>query len=655
MIQEGIRLAIEGKNLSSEMANHIMDEMMSGSAAPSQMAAFLTAMRMKGETRDELLGFVKCMRSKAIRVSAPEGAVDLCGTGGDGLSTFNISTVSAFVAASAGASVAKHGNRAVSSRSGSADLLMALGIPIETGREGVERCLSDTGIGFMFAPEFHGSMRNVAAIRRELGVRTFFNILGPMANPASVKRQLIGVYDTQLSPTIAEVLNELGTEHAMIVNGGGMDEITTLGPTNVTELHDGRLSHYTISPEEFGIDLAEPQELIGGSARENAQIAVSVLRGKESHRLDIVALNAAAALYVAGKSADIQEGMSIARKAIRSGKALAKLRQFHDSCAELESKAQLRADMSELRGRRIQPEALKTRCAELSSDLTAQISSTDEGQEHLDRLDPDMMANPTVLTVLTLNRLGRIMSGPQMQQGMSERAKLKLSESIARAPGIAVIGEYKPRSPSSTRMVLPPEPEEVAGAYTKSGLAGISVLAEEDYFLGGADLFRKFRSMLSAPMLFKDFITTEAQIDVASEAGADSVLLIAKALRREALDDLVRGALARGMEPLVEVHDDIDLEKVISCKTYGTIDMIGINARDLRSLDVDVGRAIGLRELVDQGKMVIAESGVRSPRDLKSLKGFDGVLIGSMFMKSEDIGRLASETAAAAMEVEGSR
>ncbi|HUU07130.1 MAG TPA: anthranilate phosphoribosyltransferase, partial [Thermoplasmata archaeon] len=236
MIQEGIRLAAEGTALSVDLAEGIMDEMMSGKATPSQMASFLTAMRVKGETKDELLGFVKCMRSKAKRVSAPEGAVDLCGTGGDGARTFNISTVASFVVAACGVPVAKHGNRAISSRSGSADVLTALGIPITLAQADVERCVKETGIGFMFAPRFHESMRNVMATRREIGIRTFFNILGPMSNPADVKRQLIGVYDPRIARTVAEVMHDLGSERVMVVHGAGMDEITNTGPTKVVEL-----------------------------------------------------------------------------------------------------------------------------------------------------------------------------------------------------------------------------------------------------------------------------------------------------------------------------------------------------------------------------------------------------------------------------------
>lgn len=651
MIQEGIRLAVEGKDLTSEAARGAMEEMMSGAASPSQVASFLTAMRMKGETKDELLGFVRCMRSRAGKVQAPEGAVDLCGTGGDGLNTFNISTAASFVVAAAGAPVAKHGNRAVSSRSGSADVLSAMGIPVDLGCDGVERCMKDTCIGFMFAPEFHQSMRNVMRTRREMGVRTFFNILGPMANPASVRRQLIGVYDPMVASAMAEVLHELGTEHAMIVHGSGMDEVTNLGPTKVTELRRGKIIRYSISPGEFGLDLAEPHELAGGSALDNARTTLSILSGEESHRSDIVALNSAAALYVAGKAADIHQGLAIARKTLQSGNARAKLMEFHDSCTRLESEAQLEADVSQLRGRRAQPEVLKARCAEISADLVARISSTKNGTEGIERLDPDLMTNPTVLTVLTLNRLSRVLADPGERRIEYGRAKRKLSETVADAPGIAVIGEYKPRSPAASTMTVPPGAAEAAGAYSNSGLAGVSVLAEEDYFAGGANLFSELRPMIAMPMLFKDFVTCDRQVEIAHDVGADAILLVAKALRVEGLDELVRASVARGIEPLVEVHDEVDLEKVVSCKSYGLVDMIGINGRDLRTLDVSVERTIGMKEHVGDDKLVIAESGIRSPQDILSLKGFDGVLIGSMFMRSQAIGRTVEDAAAVARSV----
>ncbi|MDH3365269.1 MAG: anthranilate phosphoribosyltransferase [Thermoplasmata archaeon] len=651
MIQEGIRLAVDGENLSSDVANRVMEDMMSGKATPSQMASFLTAMRVKGETKDELLGFVRCMRSRMVSVRAPDGAVDLCGTGGDGLNTFNISTAASFVVAAAGATVAKHGNKAVSSRSGSADLLSALGIPVDLGHEEVERCLRETKIGFMFAPEFHQSMKNVMPTRRELGIRTFFNILGPMANPASVRRQLIGVYDPAVAPVMADVLREIGTERAMVVNGCGMDEMTNLGPTTVVELRDGKTDRYDVIPGEFGLDLAEPNELAGGSAMDNARILLRILEGEESPKSDIVTLNSAAALYISGKASDLHEGFDIAREAIRNGSARSKLVEFHDSCTRLESEAQLRSDISRLRGRRVLPDVLKARCADISEDLLAQISTIEGGPEHIRKLDPDIVTNPTVLTVLTLNRLRRVLTDANGHLPVPRRAKRSLSQAIAAAPGLAVIGEYKPRSPSTSKLEVPPAPVEIAQAYSNSAIAGVSVLMEEDYFSGGGALFRELRSMMDLPMLFKDFVASEKQIELAEDVGADAVLLVAKSLTRSCLDELVRATVRKGMEPLVEVHDEIDLKKVASCTTYSQIEMIGVNGRDLRTLEVDFERAIELRKSVPGNKLVIAESGVKTEQDLLSLGGFDGVLIGSLFMKSPDIGRTVEDTVTTARRV----
>ncbi len=644
MIEEGIRLAADGKNLTSDIANDVMEDMMAGAATHSQMASFLTAMRTKGETKDELLGFVRCMRSRMETVAAPEGAVDLCGTGGDRLNTFNISTAASFVVAAAGASVAKHGNRAVSSKSGSADILSAMGIPIGLGREDVASCIRDTGIGFMFAPEFHPSMKNVMPTRRKLGIRTFFNILGPMVNPASVRRQLIGVYDPSVAPIMAEVLCELGTEHAMIVNGGGMDEMTNIGPTAVVELRNGSTERYEVTPDTFGLDIAEPEDIAGGSAIDNARMVLRVLEGEASPKSDIVVLNAAAALYVAGKASDVHEGMKIARDTIREGRARAKLVEFHDRCTQLESEAQLRSETTLSSGRRAMPDVLRTRFAQISAGLLIQIMSLEGGPSHVRRLDPDIMAHPTVLTVLTMNRLLRVLTDSDARSTSQESRHGHLSKAIAESSGIAVIGEYKPRSPSTSELMVPPAPAEAAEAYSASGVTGMSVLAEEDYFGGGTDLFREMRSLVDMPMLFKDFVTSERQVETAFRVGADAILLMAKPLSKEGLDDLVQSALRTGIEPLVEVHDGADLQKVSSCASYGQIEMIGINGRDLRTLQVDLGRARDLRKGVDEDKLVIAESGVRSEGDVLSLGGFDGVLIGSMFMQSSELRKTVQQT-----------
>jgi anthranilate phosphoribosyltransferase len=652
MIQEGIRLAVEGTALSVGLAEGIMDEMMSGKATPSQMASFLTAMRVKGETKDELLGFVKCMRSKAKRVSAPEGAVDLCGTGGDGARTFNISTVASFVVAACGVPVAKHGNRAISSRSGSADVLTALGIPITLAQADVERCVKETGIGFMFAPRFHESMRNVMATRREIGVRTFFNILGPMSNPADVKRQLIGVYDPRVARTIAEVMHDLGSERVMVVHGAGMDEITNTGPTKVVELRDGDMHEYEITPETFGLDMAVPADLAGGSAQDNARMMLSILRGDVSPRADVVAMNSAAALVVAERASNLEEGFAIATEAMAAKKGLDKLKSFCEACNALEGGAQKNMNASDLSGRRILPDTLRSRCGDITADLVSRISGIERGKTSLEGLDSTLIQEPSILSVLVLNRMMKVLTGPKTDTPIDvTKSKARFSDSIADSRGLAVVGEYKPRSPSTIGLHVPPDPDMTASVYSGTGVACTSVLVEEDFFGGGADLFSRFRAMVSMPMLFKDFVVSERQLLTARTIGADAVLLIAKTLNRNTLDRLVCATLEMGLEPVVEVHDRIDLEKVDSCESTDMIEMIGVNGRDLRTLDVDIERTRKLRELLGKERLVIAESGMRAPEDVGALKGFDGVLIGSMFMQAERLEETVRRTVEMAAEV----
>ncbi|MGB2825588.1 MAG: anthranilate phosphoribosyltransferase, partial [Thermoplasmata archaeon] len=529
--------------------------------------------------------------SKAKRVSAPEGAVDLCGTGGDGARTFNISTVASFVVAACGVPVAKHGNRAISSRSGSADVLTALGIPIALAKTDVERCVKETGIGFIFAPRFHESMRNVMATRREIGIRTFFNILGPMSNPADVKRQLIGVYDPRVARTIAEVMHDLGSERVMVVHGAGMDEITNTGPTKVVELRDGDMHEYEITPEIFGLDLAAPADLAGGSAQDNARMMLSILRGDVSPRADVVAMNSAAALVVAERASNLEEGFAIAIEAMAAKKGLDKLKSFCEACNALEGDAQKNMNASDLFGRRILPDTLRSRCGDITGDLVSRISGIERGKTSLEGVDSTLIQEPSVLSVLVLNRMMKVLTGPKTDTPTDgTKSKARFSDSIADSRGLAVIGEYKPRSPSTIGLHVPPDPDMTASVYSGTGVACTSVLVEEDFFGGGADLFSRFRAMVSMPMLFKDFIVSERQLLTARTIGADAVLLIAKALNQNTLNRLVGAALEMGLEPVVEVHDKIDLEKVDSCESTDMIEMIGVNGRDLRTLDVDIER-----------------------------------------------------------------
>ncbi len=329
IISDIISKVLEGRDLSSEEAANAMKLIMSGELTPAQIGGLLVALRMKGESSKEIAAFARIMREFAVRINpALKGdvLVDTCGTGGDGSGTFNISTASAFVVAGAGIPVVKHGNRSVSSLCGSADVLEHIGVNILMDTRQIERIVEQNGIGFLFAPSHHPAMKHVMNARRELGVRTVFNILGPLTNPAGANVQVMGVYAPELTEKIATVMGLLDMHRAMVVHGSGLDEISTAGETVISELIDGKVKNYVITPEEFGLKRVSMHELLGGDVEKNAQIMLDVLKGKDGGMRDIVLLNAAAAIYIAGGAVDMREGMEVAANALDSGDALEKLR-----------------------------------------------------------------------------------------------------------------------------------------------------------------------------------------------------------------------------------------------------------------------------------------------------------------------------------------
>ncbi len=333
MIREAIHKLIEKNDLSRQEAYDAMTEIMSGNASEPLIASFLTALRMKGEVVAEIAGCAQAMREKSTRIETTrENVIDTCGTGGDSLGTFNISTVAAIVASGAGAVVAKHGNRAISSRCGSADVLKALGVNIEIPKEKVEQCLEQIGIAFLFAPMMHGAMKYAAPVRRELGIRTVFNVLGPLTNPAGARRQVIGVFNVRLTELLARVLLDLGTERAMVVHGdGGMDEISTIGKTAVSELKDGAISSYEFHHSSVGIPPGTLNDVAGGDADFNARIVRDILDGKRNAQRSITILNAAAAIYISGKASTLLEGVKLAEESVDSLKAKKKLQELIDA------------------------------------------------------------------------------------------------------------------------------------------------------------------------------------------------------------------------------------------------------------------------------------------------------------------------------------
>ena len=327
MFQAALHSVIDGNDLTENEMVLAMTEIMEGKVTDSQLAAFLTALHIKGETIAEIVGAALVMRSKAEKLNIKATPlVDTCGTGGDKSDTFNISTASALVAAGAGVNIAKHGNRAVSSRSGSADVLKCLGVNLEADLPTVKRCVEKVGIGFLFAPLMHKAMKHAAGVRKELGFRTIFNVLGPLTNPANAEAQVLGVFDAKWVEPLAEVLAVLGCSHALVVHGeDGLDEITLTGNSHIAELKKGKVKSYKLDPDELGLEICFSEDIKGGTPEENAAIIEGILKGEKGPKRDIVLLNSAAAIYVAGIAKSMEQGVECAIESIDSGKARAKL------------------------------------------------------------------------------------------------------------------------------------------------------------------------------------------------------------------------------------------------------------------------------------------------------------------------------------------
>ena len=326
--QKFLHIVVSGKELSEEEMMGAMTEIMDGKVGDTQLAAFLTALQFKNVTVSEIVGAARVMRDKAEKVNAKD-SVDTCGTGGDGADTFNISTTVAFVVAGAGVRVAKHGNRAVSSKSGSADVLKYLGVNIDASLPTVERCIEEVGIGFLFAPLMHKAMKHAAAVRKELGFRTIFNLLGPLTNPANSQAQVLGVFDSKWVTPLAEVLRELGSRHALVVHGfDGLDEITLTSETQIAELKNEKVDNFSFNPKEFGYSLCSLADLKGAEPETNAEIMREILNGSSGPKTDIVVLNAAAAIYVGGQADSIEKGIRVATNSIESGAASKKLEEL---------------------------------------------------------------------------------------------------------------------------------------------------------------------------------------------------------------------------------------------------------------------------------------------------------------------------------------
>ncbi len=551
---------------------------MSGKMSREEIKAVLTAYHEKGISPDDLMSAAAAMREAGIKVRCDNpDAVDIVGTGGDFAGTFNVSTTAAFIAAGAGVTIAKHGNRAATSKCGTADVLEALGYDLDTPPETIAENIRENGIGFLFAKNLHPAMRFVAAARRELKFKTIFNYLGPLTNPAGVSQHVIGVADASMPRVFAETLNLLGSRSALIVCGNnGLDEISTDGKTHFAMLRDGIVSEGEIDIEKIYGESYPVEAIAGGRPEENAMILRGVLNGglRGAYRMAAV-INAAAAIWVADKARSFKEGIKVAQESLDSGAALRKLEIFLGTDAK--------------RG--------KTNILETLTDRRRQ--------------DSENAAKPRDFAAAFLK------------------------------PGLNVIAELKKASPSKGLIRPYFRPAELAKELTEAGAAALSVLAEPHQFLGSEENVRIARENTDLPILFKDFVSTKYQILRARACGADAVLLIAAVLDDSQLTELLAVARHLGMEALVETHSEAEIERAVKANAK----VIGVNCRNLKTFRTDPSITAGLLAKIPDGIIKIAESGIRSAEDLRTLQaaGANGFLIGETLMREEHPGEKLKE------------
>ena len=570
MIKDAIQKVVDGKDLLEVEASEAMIEIMSGEGTPAQIAALLTALRIKGESVEEITGFARVMREKATKVPHSQDAVAGHLRHGRGPSnTFNISTTAAFVAAGLGVRIAKHGNRALTSLTGSSEVLAALGVKIDLTPERVGACIDSVGIGFLFAPALHSAMKHAGPVRKEIGIRTAFNLLGPLTNPAGARHQVVGVPDADYVEKLAQVLGNLGSKHAFVVHGDdGLDEITTTGETRVAEWKGGKVRSFYLDPEEYGIRLAKPEDLKGGDAALNAEITRAVLKGSQGPKRDIVLLNAAAALVAADKAATLKDGVADGGPVHRQRKGPEKV------------------------GRTQAPQPFQTRKRGTVENILKKIIANKKKEVEAAKKE------------LPMDKiLARLVTAPPSR---NFKNALKLKD------GLALIAEIKRASPSKGALMGPKQSvTKLAQTYAANGATAISVVTESKFFKGDLGMIEEVKKACGLPILRKDFIVDIWQLRETRIAKADGVLLIASLFNQPRdLRKMIQGAMNLSLLPLVEVHTADDLKKALRAEA----EFIGINNRNLATFKVDLKITEKLLKKVPEDKFFISESGIHDPR-----------------------------------------
>jgi len=557
----------------------------------AEIISFLMTLKTKGETVEEISGAAEVLREMCVKLKlSSDQLVDTCGTGGDGQNTFNISTASAIVAAAAGVKIAKHGNKSISSKSGSADLLEYSGINIDLDEEQSKKCFDNHGITFMFAPKYHKAMKNVANVRKNIKTRTIFNVLGPLSNPANAKFQVLGVYEKKLVLPIAEVIKELGVKRALVVHSeDGLDEISCEKNTYVAEVNENKISEYTINPKDFNLEICALKTLKVNTVEESYKIFMDMLKNKNETAVNIVSLNAGAAIYVSGIKENLKDGIKFAKEIIVSGEALKKFKDIKKSMPE------------KIKTPKILEEILENKAKEVAE---RKIKIPYEDLKEIDYM----------------SSLKRDFKGALLH---------KISQSKS-----AVIAEIKRASPSLGEFNMNIIPSKIASDFESMGAACLSVLTDAKYFKGSGAILEMAKKGCTLPVLRKDFIIDEYQIDESITMGADCILLIVAALNKDLLKKLYDSAKQKDLDVIVEVHDHNELDIALDTEC----DIIGINNRNLHTFEVDLKTTTELVQYINKDQLIITESGIHTSDDVKKMNdcGINTFLVGESLMTSKD-------------------